>query len=70
MPERLRPPFTIGQSDEAAWIEDSSGQRFGYVYWREHAIVGTDSSGRMSKALAMRTVAWIKREAEKAAGKL
>lgn len=30
------------------------------------AIVGTDTSGRLSKALAIKTVRWIKRQAEAA----
>jgi hypothetical protein len=67
MPERLKPPFTIGRTDEAAWIEDADGKRFGYVYWRDRPIVGTDRSGRLSRELALRTVKWIKTVAEAAA---
>jgi hypothetical protein len=66
MSDKLSPPFTIGSTEESAWVQDAEGKRFGYVYWRAQALVGTDSSGRLSKALAIRTVRWIKRQAEAA----
>lgn len=68
MTERFRPPFRIAQTEEAAWVEDAQGLRFGFVYWRASDLVGTDDSGRLSKALALRTVQWIKRMAEAASG--
>jgi hypothetical protein len=66
--ERLTPPFTIGSTDESFWVEDAAGNRFGYVYFRDQPIVGTDRSGRLSRQLAERTVKWIARQATAWAG--
>lgn len=67
MPDRLKPPFTIGQSDECFWIVDAAGLRFAFTYFRDTPLVGTDRSGRLSRELAEKTVRWIKRQAEAAA---
>jgi hypothetical protein len=69
MPDRFEPPFVIRQTDESFWIEDVEGRRFGYIYWRDQPMVGTDNSGRVSRHLALRTVKWIARAATEAAKK-
>lgn len=69
MPDKLQPPFTIGQTEEAAWVEDANGQRFAYTYWRSREIVGTDRSSRVSRSLAERTVRWIAKAMNEAAGR-
>jgi hypothetical protein len=68
MTDKLRPPFKITQTDEAAWVEDADGRRFGYCYWRRSDLVGTDRSGRVSRELALRTVKWIARMAGETSG--
>lgn len=67
MTEKLLPPFKVQQTDEAAWVEDRLGRRFGYVYWRDKPIIGTDRSDRLPRGLAIRTVNWIRKAAEEAA---
>jgi hypothetical protein len=59
MPDLFLPPFRAVVAEEAAWVEDAGGQRFAYTYLRDDPIVGTDRSGRVSRALAERTVRWI-----------
>jgi hypothetical protein len=39
MTDKLRSPFKIAQTDEAAWVEDADGRRFGYCYWRRSDLV-------------------------------
>lgn len=63
MPETLTPPFKIGQSDDAFWIEDANHLRFGYCYVQTASQIGSEP-GRMNRVMALKTVRWIKRMAE------
>jgi hypothetical protein len=54
MPERLPPPWTVGHNEDAYWVQAANGQRFVFVYYRRHALVGTDRGVRVSEDLARR----------------
>lgn len=66
MPEKLKPPFTIGQTDDSFWVQDANGLRFGYCCVQTASQIGAEP-GRMNRVMALRTVRWIKRMAEEAA---
>lgn len=61
MPERLPPPWTVSHNEDSYWVEDASGQRIAYVYYRDTAIVGTDRNARVSRDLARRIAGNIAR---------
>ena len=61
MPDRVPPPWTVQHNDDAYWVEDASGQRFAFVYYRRHKLVGTDASARVSEDLARRIASNIAR---------
>jgi hypothetical protein len=63
---KLRPPFTVHGNDDAFWIEDALGRRFGYVYWREPIVTGTGET-RLPRRLAEKTAKWIARKASEEA---
>lgn len=54
MPDRLRPPWTVHHNDSSYWVEDADGQKFGFTYFRDRELVGTDRSVRLSRDLARR----------------
>lgn len=53
---RFPPPWTVQHSDEAYWVEDAQGHRFGFTYFRDRPLVGTDQSGRLTRDEARRIV--------------
>ena len=59
MSDRLPPPWTVHHSDDAFWIEDASGQRFAFTYYRRQSFAGTDKGPRLSADLARRITANI-----------
>lgn len=61
--ERLQPPFRIGDNGDALFVEDAGGRRFGFTFYRERPLIGTDRSGRLPKVLASRVVRFIARQA-------
>jgi hypothetical protein len=63
MEERFTPPFVVGRSSAAYFVQDAGGYRFGYTYFRDQPLVGTDPSGRVSRQLAERTAKFIARQA-------
>lgn len=50
------PPWTIHNNEDAYWVEDALGHRFGFVYYRDQPLVGTDRSVRVMKDEARRLV--------------
>jgi hypothetical protein len=63
MEDRLTPPFTVHWSDGAFWVEDAAGAKFAFTYFRNQPIVGTDSSGKVSRRLAEKIAKFIARQA-------
>jgi hypothetical protein len=59
MSDRLPTPWTVRHNDDSYWIEDATGQRFAYIYYRRNVLIGTDGSGRVSADLARRIAANI-----------
>jgi hypothetical protein len=59
MSDRLPPPWTVHHNDDSYWVQDATGQRIAYIYYRRNALIGTDSSGRVSPDLARRIAANI-----------
>lgn len=59
MRERLPPPWTVGHNDDSYWVEDATGRKFAFVYYRLNPIVGTDSGARLSPDTARRITANI-----------
>lgn len=68
MPDKFTAPFTISNNEDAYFVTDAEGAKFAFVYYWLQPIVGTDRSVRVSKRLAERTVKWIARAMNEAAG--
>lgn len=51
-PERLTPPFRAVTGDEACWVEDAAGRRFGFCYFDAKPLAGTGRMARLSPATA------------------
>lgn len=58
MPEgrRFPPPWTVRHNDDAYWVEDAAGNRFGFTYFRDRPLVGTNSQAYLSRDEARRIV--------------
>ena len=54
MSDRLPPPWSVQHNEDSYWVEDASGQRFAFVYYRRGGIGGTDRGSRVSEDLARR----------------
>jgi len=61
MPDRLPPPWTVRHNEDSYWVEDASGQKFAFVYYRRREVVGTDHGARVSEDLARRVAANVAR---------
>jgi hypothetical protein len=55
-PTRFPPPWRVCHNDESYWVEDAAGHRFGFVYFRDSPLVGTDRSVRLTRDEARRLV--------------
>jgi hypothetical protein len=53
---RFPPPWTVHYNDDSYWVEDANGARFGFTYYRDSPLVGTDSAARLSRDEARRIV--------------
>ncbi len=53
---RFPPPWSVHHNDDSYWVQDADGSRFGFVYFRDRAIVGTDNSARLTRDEARRLV--------------
>lgn len=40
---RFPEPWTVHKSESAYWVEDATGQKFGYTYFRKDALSGYNS---------------------------
>ena len=56
---RFPPPWTIHHNEDAYWVEDASGQRFAYCYFRDAQSIGSgvqymtqDSARRIASKIA------------------
>jgi hypothetical protein len=54
MAHRFPPPWTVHCSDDAYWVEDASGHRFGYCYFREVQSIGSSGTGYLTRDAARR----------------
>lgn len=61
MPDRLPPPWSVHHNDESYWVEDATGQKIVFIYFRRQPLVGTDRSARLSPDLARRVAVNIAR---------
>ena len=52
-PVRFPPPWTVHHNDDAYWVQDASGQRFAYCYFREVQSIGS-GMGYMTQDSARR----------------
>jgi len=60
--DKLRPPFRVVEGEEAFWIEDADGYRFGYCYHDGgKPTVGTGRMERLPKDVARRMAGLIAR---------
>lgn len=49
-------PWTVKHNDDAYWVEAANGKQFGFVYFRDPPLVGTDSPAYHSRDEARRLV--------------
>jgi len=59
MTDRLPPPWTVGHNEDSYWVQDATGRKFAFVYYRARPLAGTDNSVRVSADLARRITANI-----------
>lgn len=53
-PRRFPLPWTVHSNDDAYWVEDASGQRFAYCYFRENGSIGGGRSSYLTRDQARR----------------
>jgi hypothetical protein len=53
---RFPPPWTAHHNDDSYWVQDAGGAMFGFVYFRDPPLVGTDNSVRLTRDEARRLV--------------
>ncbi|MFZ5624438.1 MAG: hypothetical protein ACOY71_08390 [Gemmatimonadota bacterium] len=61
MPDRLPPPWTVHHNEDSYWVEDATGQKIVFIYYRRQSVVGTDRGVRLSPDLARRVAVNIAR---------
>jgi hypothetical protein len=49
-------PWTVHHNDDAYWVESANGRKFGYVYFRDHEIIGTSNDAYQTRDEARRLV--------------
>lgn len=57
---KLRPPFTLHESESAFWLVDASGTRFAFTYWTDTPIVGTGAD-KPSRQVARQLTVQVQR---------
>ena len=50
------PPWSVRHNDDAYWVEDANGRRFGFVYFRDRAVIGTGGEAFQTRDEARRLV--------------
>ena len=50
---RLKPPFRVCGGEEAYWVEDAAGRRFGFCYFDAKPFAGTGREARLAPAVAL-----------------
>jgi hypothetical protein len=53
-PRRFPLPWVVCHNDDSYWVEDATGQKFAFTYFRDSPIVGTDTSVRVTRDEARR----------------
>lgn len=56
MSNRFTPPWTVHHNEDAYWVQDALGHKFGFTYYREEILAGTDPGVRVLKDEARRLV--------------
>ena len=58
-PNRFPLPWTVHRNDDAYWVEDATGQRFAFCYFRDvqaigpgHSYLTRDSARRLARNVA------------------
>jgi hypothetical protein len=60
-PRRFPPPWTVRHNEDAYWVEDANGARFGFCYYRTRAVIGTGQEAWLDEEGARRIAANIAR---------
>jgi len=55
-PRRFPPPWTVHHNESSYWVEDANQRRFGFVYYRGSAIIGTGGEAYQTQDEARRLV--------------
>jgi hypothetical protein len=61
MTDHVPPPWTVHHNTDSYWVEDASGQKFAFVYYRRDVMVGTDGGVRVSEDVARRIASNVAR---------
>jgi hypothetical protein len=40
------PPWSVHHSDDAYWVQDANGRKFGFVYFDDRPVIGTGQEAR------------------------
>ena len=44
MAKRFPPPWTVQHNNDAYWVEDATGQKFAFCYYKDAASIGSGRS--------------------------
>lgn len=55
-PQRFPLPWRVCNNDDAYWIEDAAGARFGFCYFTDYPLTGTGMSAKQTRDGARRLV--------------
>jgi hypothetical protein len=61
MSDRLPAPWTVHHNADSYWVEDATGQKIAFVYYRSDAVVGTGGGVRLNADLARRVAVNVAR---------
>ncbi len=54
MADRFPPPWTVQSNGDAYWVEDASGHRFAFCYYRDYQNIGSGPRAYLTRDQARR----------------
>ncbi len=54
-------PWSVRNNEDAYWVEDANGRRFGFTYFRDRQVIGTGGEAFLTRDEARRLASNIAR---------
>lgn len=51
---RFPPPWTVHHGEDAYWVQDTNGRKFGFVYFRDRDVIGSGGEAYQTRDEARR----------------